>query len=139
MKTTWMIAAVFAAFAGVAAGADGKVGKCNDCGTVRGVDVMNRGDDTSGKGAVIGAVIGGVAGHQFGSGRGNDAATAGGAVAGAVAGNEVEKKQNADRYYRVTVEMDKGGSREVNVGDSAGLKSGDRVRVSGKNLEKVEG
>jgi outer membrane lipoprotein SlyB len=136
---TWMIAAVLAAFAGIAAGADGQVGKCQECGTVRGVDLMNRGDDTSGKGAVVGAVIGGVVGHQFGSGRGNDAATAGGAVAGAVVGNEQEKKANADSYYRVTVDMDKGGSRKVNVGDSAGLQPGDRVRVSGKNLEKVEG
>jgi len=135
--TRWIIAAAFAACAG-AAGAEGRVGDCRDCGTVRGVDLMNKSGDASGKGAVIGAVIGGVVGHQFGSGRGQDAATVGGAVAGGAIGHNEEKKRSAGSYYRVTVDMDRGGTREVNVGDAAGLRPGDRVRVAGKDLERVE-
>lgn len=139
MKTfgKWLIAAALACGTG-AAGAEGRVGECRDCGTVRAVDVMNKSGDASGKGAVIGAVIGGLVGHQFGSGRGQDVATAGGAVAGGAIGHNEEKKRSAGSYYRVTVEMDRGGTREVNVGDAAGLRPGDRVRVAGKDLERVE-
>ena len=133
----WLIAAVLACSAG-AAGAEGRVGECRDCGTVRAVDLMNKSGDASGKGAVIGAVIGGVVGHQFGSGRGQDAATVGGAGAGGAIGHNEEKKRSAGSFYRITVEMDRGGTREANVGDAAGLRPGDRVRVAGKNLERVE-
>ena len=135
--TRWIIAAAFAACTG-AAGAEGRVDECRDCGTVRAVDVMNKSGEASGKGAVIGAVIGGVVGHQFGSGRGQDAATVGGAVAGGAIGHNAEKKRNAGSYSRITVEMDRGGTREVNVGDAAGLRPGDRVRVAGKDLERLD-
>lgn len=134
----WTVAAALACCAGVA-GAEGRVDECRDCGTVRAVDVMNKSGDASGKGAVIGAVIGGVVGHQFGSGRGQDAATAGGAVAGGVVGHNEEKKRSAGSFYRITIDMDRGGTREVNVGDAAGLRPGDRVRVAGKDLERVDG
>jgi outer membrane lipoprotein SlyB len=136
--TRWIVAAALAVSAS-GVGADGQVGKCRDCGTVRAVDVMDKSGDASGKGAVIGAVIGGVVGHQFGSGRGNDAATAAGAVGGAAVGHQQEKKANAGSYYRVTVDMDNGGTREVNIGEAAGLRPGDRVRVAGKDLERLDG
>lgn len=134
----WTLAAALAVCAGAAGAEKGRVGDCRDCGTVRAVDVMHKSGEASGKGAVIGAVVGGVVGHQFGSGRGNDAATVGGAVAGGVVGHQAEKKANAGDYYRITVDMDRGGTREVNVADAAGLRSGDRVRVAGKDLERVD-
>jgi outer membrane lipoprotein SlyB len=117
--------------------AQGSVKGCQDCGTVRAVDVMNRSGETSGAGAVIGAVIGGIAGHQVGGGRGQDAATAAGAVGGAAAGHQTEKNRNTGSYYRVTVDMESGGTREVNVADPAGLKAGSKVRVNGNNIEKL--
>jgi outer membrane lipoprotein SlyB len=134
----WILAAALAVCAGAASAEKGRVGECRDCGTVRAVDVMNKSGEASGKGAVLGAVVGGVVGHQFGSGRGNDAATVGGAVAGGVVGHQAEKKANAGSYYRITIDMDRGSTREVNVADAAGLHSGDRVRVVGKNLERVD-
>jgi outer membrane lipoprotein SlyB len=122
-------------------GPAGKVASstCPSCGTVRGIDVMNTGEGrATGAGALMGAVVGGVVGHQFGSGRGQDAATAAGAVGGAVAGNELEKQRNAaGRYYRVTIDMDRGHTETVNVGDPAELRSGDRVRVVGNNIEII--
>ena len=134
MKRFFAIA-LLAAAAGCVTGPGGTV-SCRDCGTVRAVDIINTPEGRStGAGAIIGAVIGGVVGHQFGSGSGNDAATAGGAVAGAVVGNEAEKARSPTSYYRITVDMDNGVTREVNVVDAAGLARGSRVRVVGRNLE----
>lgn len=121
------------------AGLGAEVKNCADCGTVRAVDVMNKSGQASGKGAIIGAVIGGVVGHQFGSGRGQDAATAAGAVGGAAAGHQAEKSRSSGSYYRVTIDMDSGGTREVNVADPRGLKPGAKVRVSGSNVEMLDG
>jgi outer membrane lipoprotein SlyB len=132
----WVIATVLLALSGASL-AD--VTACANCGTVRGVDVMNKSGQASGAGAVIGAVVGGVVGHQFGKGRGQDAATAAGAVGGAAAGHQTEKNRNTGQYYRVTVDMDQGATREVNVNDPGGLRPGSRVRVSGNNLEKLDG
>jgi hypothetical protein len=38
-------------------------------------------------------------------------------------------------YYQVTVRMDAGGTRTVNVGSAAGIAVGTPVRVVGNNLE----
>lgn len=122
-----------------ASDAAGKVGDCTNCGTVRGLETMSKAGEATGKGALLGAVIGGVVGHQMGSGKGNTAATIGGAAAGGYAGHQVEKNRNSGTYTRVTVEMDTGGKKEVDVTEPAGLKPGDRVRVTGSNLERVEG
>jgi len=56
-----------------------------------------------------------------------------------LAGHQVEKQSRAGSYYRITVDMDTGGPRSVNVADPAGLAVGTRVRVSGRNLEILEG
>jgi outer membrane lipoprotein SlyB len=141
MKTLIRFAALAALLAGPAwaAGQAGSVKECTDCGTVRAIEQIDRGGQASGAGAVVGAVIGGVVGHQFGSGKGQDAATAAGAVGGAAAGHQVEKQQKTGSYYRVTVKMDSGDTRSVNVADPAGLNEGARVRVAGRNLEMIQG
>lgn len=132
----WLLAGIVLVFSSLAA-AQGSVKDCSDCGTVRSVDVMNGSNQTSGKGAILGAVIGGVVGHQFGSGRGNGVATAAGAVGGAAAGNQVEKNRETGTFYRITVDMDSGQTREVNVRDPADLAKGSRVRMSGQNIERL--
>jgi outer membrane lipoprotein SlyB len=147
MKTR-ILAPLFLLLASACAAPGGPAGKvlsstCPSCGTVRGIDVINTGDAgrTSGAGALMGAVVGGVVGHQFGSGRGQDAATAAGAVGGAVAGNEMERQRNANavgRYYRVTIDMDRGDTASINVDNPAALRSGDRVRVVGNNIEIIQ-
>lgn len=139
-----LLAISFAALAAVgcatAAPPSGKVGQCADCGTVRSIEPVNQGDGrTSGAGAIMGAVVGGVIGHQFGSGRGQDAATAAGAVGGAVAGNQVEKNRNApNTVYQVMIDMDRGLTEMITVPDPGGLRRGDRVRLSGRNIERLE-
>ncbi len=108
---------------------------CANCGTVTNVETVTEKGEGSGIGAVAGAVMGGVIGHQFGGGSGKKVATAAGAIGGAAAGHEVEKRRNSATYYRVTVRMDDGGSRVVNVGSTGGISVGTPVRVVGNNLE----
>jgi outer membrane lipoprotein SlyB len=135
-----LIAIALLAFAAACAGPSpmGTVrDTCANCGTVRGVDVINEEPRTTGAGALMGAVMGGVVGHQFGSGKGQDAATAAGAVGGAYAGNEVEKGRAASSYYRITIDMDRGNTETVNVANPAGLRPGNRVKVIGNNIEYV--
>ncbi|MFP5356840.1 MAG: glycine zipper 2TM domain-containing protein [Gammaproteobacteria bacterium] len=108
---------------------------CVECGVVSRIETVTAKGESSGAGAIAGAVIGGVIGHQFGGGRGKDLATAAGAVGGAIAGNEIEKSRNASTYYRITVDLESGGTRTVNVTDASALSVGTKVRVVGENLE----
>ncbi|GAB3367230.1 MULTISPECIES: outer membrane lipoprotein [Giesbergeria] len=87
---------------------------------------------TSGAGAVAGAVIGGVLGNQIGHGGGRAVATAAGVVGGAVVGNAIEERSGGGGYarsYRITLRMDRGGSRSYDVPSPGDLRTGDRVRV----------
>jgi outer membrane lipoprotein SlyB len=108
---------------------------CANCGTVKAIDPVKHKGSATGAGAVIGAVAGAVIGHQVGSGRGNDAATATGAVAGGVAGHQIEKRKNGETFYRVTVLMDSGDSRTIDVADLNGLSTGAKVKVVGNNIQ----
>lgn len=107
---------------------------CADCGTVSNIVEVRQAGQGSGAGAAAGAIAGGVAGHQFGGGRGKDVATAVGAIAGAIAGHQIEKQVRASNTYDVTVSMDDGSSRMINVVDLGGLQVGTKVRVDGANL-----
>lgn len=88
-------------------------------------------------GAVAGAIAGAVIGHQFGRGQGNTAAKVAGAAAGGYAGNAAEKSIRSSTVYDISVRMDAGGSRTVRVNDATALTNGERVRVSGSNIEKL--
>ncbi|MBS0415272.1 MAG: glycine zipper 2TM domain-containing protein [Proteobacteria bacterium] len=87
-------------------------------------------------GTVIGGAVGGLAGHQVGGGSGKTAATIIGAVGGALVGRAVE--QNTSRggqgVYRVTVQMDNGGTRTFDYADAPSVQVGDRVRADGNQL-----
>lgn len=108
---------------------------CGDCGTVSNIELVKAKGEGSGMGALAGAVMGGVIGHQFGGGSGKDAATAAGAIGGAFAGHEAEKRFKGSQYYRVTVSMEAGGSRTVNLAAVDGISVGTPVRVVGENLQ----
>lgn len=108
---------------------------CNNCGTITSIETLKAKGDGSGLGAVAGAVAGAVIGHQVGGGRGQDAATVAGAVGGGFAGNEIEKRAKGTTYYRVTVSMESGGTRTMDVATLNGLSTGAKVKVVGNNLE----
>ncbi|HUP92925.1 MAG TPA: glycine zipper 2TM domain-containing protein [Solimonas sp.] len=108
---------------------------CADCGTIASIEPVKAKGDASGAGAIMGAIAGGVIGHQFGSGKGNDAATAAGAIGGGLAGHEIEKNMKGTTYYKVTVMMENGTSRTVNLNTTQGISVGSRVRVIGNDLQ----
>lgn len=108
---------------------------CNSCGTVAGIETMKVKGEGSGMGAVAGAVAGAVIGHQIGDGHGKEAATVAGAVGGGFAGNEIEKRAKGTTYYHVTVDMETGGTRTIDVDALNGISTGSKVKVVGNNLQ----
>lgn len=94
----------------------------------------------SGLGAVIGGVAGALVGSQIGGGNGRTAATVVGAVGGAVAGNAIEKNRSPGygEAYRVSVQLDNGGTRAYDVPSTGELRTGDRVRIENNQLYRVQ-
>lgn len=94
--------------------------------------------NTSGGGAVLGGLVGGLLGNQVGGGTGRTAATVLGAVGGAVAGNAIEGRMNhgTTQNYRITVQLDQGGSRAYDVASPGELRVGDRVRLVGGQISR---
>ena len=109
--------------------------KCDDCGTIVNIEEMKLKGSGTGVGAAAGAVIGAVVGHQIGDGRGQDIATVAGAVGGGIAGNEVERRMKSTSYFHVTIAMENGGTRTVDVDALNGLANGMRVKIVGNNLQ----
>ena len=107
---------------------------CADCGTIMAIEEIKADGEASGLGAVIGGVAGAAAGRQIGDGSGKDIATVAGAVGGAVAGHQIEQKMKGETYYEVTVAMDDGTERIVELVEADGIQIGDDVRVEGNNL-----
>ncbi len=109
-------------------------GRVSDIQTLRG---QNGG--ATGAGAVVGAVIGAVVGRQFGGrGTGRDMATGAGLIGGAVIGNEIEKNNNpGGDVFRVTVSLEGGGSRSIDVSGVGDLRRGDRVKIEGGRIFRL--
>lgn len=104
-------------------------------GRVTNVALVNSGTRASGNsaaGTIIGGVAGGVIGNQIGSGSGRAVATVLGAIGGAAIGNNLANRQNynyAGPVYRVWVTTDSGIVRTYDVGTTADIRPGDRVRI----------
>lgn len=111
--------------------------QCDNCGTVTAIDPVGGDGVSKTAGAIIGAVIGGLAGHQIGGGSGKDIATGAGAAGGAIAGSKIAEGRGV-KYYAVTVDMDRGGRRVINVDLPGGLTTGTRVQVVGNDLHIVQ-
>ncbi|WP_051278697.1 glycine zipper 2TM domain-containing protein [Solimonas flava] len=107
---------------------------CYDCGTISNIAEVRQKGEGSGAGAVAGGVAGGVIGHQFGKGKGKDAATVLGAIAGAVGGHMAEQQIRATTTYDVTVTMETGNARVINVPALNGLTVGEQVRIDGNAI-----
>jgi outer membrane lipoprotein SlyB len=99
---------------------------CADCGVITGITEVRR----------KGEVIGGVIGHQVGGGRGKDVATVAGAAGGAAAGHEIEKRSNSTTSYDISVRLENGSTRVVNLQTPGGLAVGDKVKVTGNSLSR---
>lgn len=111
-------------------------------GRISTIEVLRSQGQTQGPGlgAVIGGVAGALVGSQIGGGNGRTAATVAGAVGGAVAGNAIEKNRNAGgpETYRVSVQLDNGGTRAYEVSSPGELRTGDRVRIQDNQLMRMQ-
>ncbi len=104
-------------------------------GHVENIELVKAETQTSGAGAVIGGVLGAVLGNQVGKGSGRTAATGVGAVGGALIGNQVEKTRGSARdFVRVSVRLDRGGTRQFDYEPGIDIRQGDRVYVQGDQL-----
>jgi outer membrane lipoprotein SlyB len=107
-------------------------------GVVQSIDLVPRQQAGISLGTVAGAVVGGVLGNQVGGGTGRTAATVAGAAGGALAGRQLEKGQQTDQVYRVSVRMDNGAVQTLTQDTTGGLQVGERVRVAnGQIVERV--
>lgn len=102
---------------------------CDNCGTIAAIEAVEERGKGSGAGAVGGAAAGGVIGHQIGGGSGKDIATVVGAIAGGIAGHKAEERLRSKTSYRVTVQLENGGSRVFRMEDASHLHTGQRVAV----------
>lgn len=115
------------------------VAVCAVCGAVESVTPIERSSkpDGPGVGAVAGGVLGAVLGNQIGHGGGRTAATILGAVGGGFAGNAIEGKMRKETVYQVSVRMEDGSTRLVEVASAPSV--GSRVTVEGGTLRTREG
>lgn len=93
-------------------------------------------------GAAVGAVAGGILGNQVGGGRGRTLATIAGVAGGAVAGNAIANSntsaQEVGGVFRITIQLDQGGQRVIDVSDLGDLRQGDRVQVTnGQQISRL--
>lgn len=88
---------------------------------------------------VLGGIAGALIGRQFAdSSRGKNVGTVAGAAAGAMIGHQYDKEQSGGAgAVRITVGLDRGGSRSFDYGDAGVLRVGDRVRVDGDRLVRL--
>ena len=107
-------------------------------GVVDSIDVVKQGGGGSdfGLGTIAGAVVGGIAGHQVGSGRGNTAATIAGTAGGAYIGHQLEKRNQAQEAYAITIRMDSGSYQTLTQPTPGGLRVGDRVRIENGSIQR---
>lgn len=100
------------------------------CGVVTAVNKVEVDDDSRNVlGTVAGGVIGGVLGNQVGSGSGRDIARIVGAIGGAYAGNRIQNQRSKTQVYRVSVDLDGGGSKNFDHAVDPLLQVGARVKI----------
>ena len=107
---------------------------CASCGSVESVTPIERTTkpDGPGVGAVAGGVAGAVLGNQVGRGNGKTVATILGAIGGGFAGNAIEKNVRKETVYQVSVRMDDGSRRSVELAQPPAV--GSKVTVDGGTL-----
>lgn len=116
----------------------GRVDACTDCATVQAVNPVVVDGEGRVLGTVAGGVLGAVVGSQFGKGDGRTAAGVAGAVGGALLGREIQKRSNQRTQYEVVVRMNDGAQRTVVYAEAPSWRVGDRVRVVGETLERLD-
>ena len=107
---------------------------CSDCGVIANIQQVKIQGEGTGMGAVSGAAAGGLAGNQFGGGNGKIGTTAAGVLIGAAAGHYAEKQIRSRTVQRLTIRMDNGNMRTIDVEQLNGMTIGTKVKVAGNTV-----
>lgn len=112
---------------------------CSYCGSVESVTPVTRSTKPAGVGVgtVAGGVLGAVLGNQIGNGNGRTLGTIIGAVGGGFAGNAIEGHMRKETVYQVSVRMEDGSHRTVEVAQAPAV--GSRVTVEGSTIRTNDG
>lgn len=112
---------------------------CAVCGSVESVTPVTRSTKPPGVGigTVAGGVLGAVLGNQIGQGNGRTLGTIVGAVGGGFAGNAIEKNMRKETVYQVSVHMEDGSRRTLEVAQPPAV--GSRVTVEGSTIRSSDG
>ena len=102
---------------------------CPECGTITGINEVNKKGNASGLGAVAGGVVGGVLGRAVGGHNHRTAGTVVGAAGGAVAGHMIEKQAKSGKTFEIGVRFDNGSSQIFTQDTHPSWKAGDRVKL----------
>ncbi len=112
---------------------------CAVCGSIESVTPVTRSTKPPGVGVgtVAGGVLGAVLGNQIGQGNGRTLGTIIGAVGGGFAGNAIEKNMRKETVYQVSVRMEDGSHRTLEVAQPPAV--GSRVTVEGSTIRSNDG
>lgn len=112
---------------------------CAVCGSIESVTPVQRSTKPAGVGlgTIAGGVLGGVLGNQVGQGNGRTLATIVGAVGGGFAGNAIENNVRKETVYQVSVRMEDGSRRTLEVAQAPSV--GSKVTVEGSSIRSNDG
>lgn len=102
---------------------------CPDCGVIEGVRQLVLDGQGTGLGAVAGGVLGGALGSNLGKGNGRTLATIAAAIGGGMLGNQIEKSRHQTVGYHVSLRMENGSTRSVEMNSVPPWRIGDAVRL----------
>ena len=116
--------------------------KCPNCGVVTAIQVQES-SGGPGLGAAAGALAGGLIGNQAGKSEtisnsvGGTAAAIIGAAGGAITGHYAEKAIRSSKEWLITVKMNSGDTRTINMKSEPNVQTGDRVTVAADSVTKI--
>lgn len=102
---------------------------CSNCGVIEGIREVVQNEQGSGLGALAGGVIGGALGSNLGKGNGRTLASIAAAIGGGMIGNQIEKSQHRTVSYQVSLRMENGTTRLIDMSSVPSWRIGDAVRL----------
>jgi len=102
---------------------------CANCGVIEGIRRFVHDGQGTGLGAIAGGVIGGALGSNLGKGNGRTLASIAAAIGGGMIGNQIEKSQRQTVGYQVSLRMENGTTRLIEMNVVPSWRIGDAVRL----------
>lgn len=102
---------------------------CANCGVIEGIRQFMHDGQGTGLGAIAGGVIGGALGSNLGKGNGRTLASIAAAIGGGMIGNRIEKSQHQTVGYQVSLRMENGTTRLIEMSTVPSWRIGDAVRL----------